>query len=490
MSKVQTFVSLCVLATLATFVYLTEKKALETRNSSHQNDTDSSNEKFEWTRPLFHNPIDDIFGTILALLTVIAGQAGGIGGGGLLVPMYLIVLKLDKFAIPLSKATIFGSAVTGVVMLARKRHPSSDRPLIAYDVALILEPLTLAGTIVGVLLNTIFPKWLITILLMILLSYTTKKTFLRGQKLWNQETAKRKAFDYKELAPEAPKDVEKSATPTQVAKQVAVLQNESPGQVMATRRSYVAPEDNGDVKELEAIHQRERSVPVFVIVVLVITWVIVLVSAFIKGGHGAPSVAGVKCGSLWFWLVSALAFSSTIAITIVCGIRLHKDFKHKEALHYEFKKGDVKWDYRNSLVYPTLCTLAGIAAGLLGIGGGMVKSPLMLEMGMLPEVTAATSIFMILFTSSSTTMQFLVLGMLRLDYSLWYGGVGMVGAYMGQIVTDMIIKKYGRASVVVFAVSLVTGLSALVMGVEGIIGAVSDVHHERWDQLAFHTLCH
>lgn len=35
----------------------------------------------------------------------------------------------------------------------------------------------------------------------------------------------------------------------------------------------------------------------------------------------------------------------------------------------------------------------------------MIKGPLMLEMGMLPQVSAATAALMVLFTSSATTMQ-------------------------------------------------------------------------------------
>jgi uncharacterized membrane protein YfcA len=35
-------------------------------------------------------------------------------------------------------------------------------------------------------------------------------------------------------------------------------------------------------------------------------------------------------------------------------------------------------------------------AGLFGVGGGIIKAPLMLEMGVCPEVAAATSATMIL----------------------------------------------------------------------------------------------
>ena len=63
------------------------------------------------------------------------------------------------------------------------------------------------------------------------------------------------------------------------------------------------------------------------------------------------------------------------------------------------------WDKRAIVRYPSLCMFAGVAAGLLGIGGGMVKGPLLLEMGVLPQVASATSATMILFTASATTIQ-------------------------------------------------------------------------------------
>ena len=47
--------------------------------------------------------------------------------------------------------------------------------------------------------------------------------------------------------------------------------------------------------------------------------------------------------------------------------------------------------------------VAGIGAGLLGIGGGMIINPVMIDLGFLAEVSAAISGFSVLWTSSSTT---------------------------------------------------------------------------------------
>ena len=84
------------------------------------------------------------------------------------------------------------------------------------------------------------------------------------------------------------------------------------------------------------------------------------------------------------------------------------------------------------MVLPAFCVVAGVAAGLLGIGGGMVTGPLLLALGVNPAVAVATSGFMVLFTSSCTTIHFVVAGMLRADFAIWYGGVGMLATVVGQ----------------------------------------------------------
>lgn len=65
------------------------------------------------------------------------------------------------------------------MLLTAKPHV----PIINYAVAAIMEPTTLIGAIFGVMMNHIFPNWLILVLLITLLSVITYKTFLKGQKV-------------------------------------------------------------------------------------------------------------------------------------------------------------------------------------------------------------------------------------------------------------------------------------------------------------------
>lgn len=108
-------------------------------------------------------PIDntDIIGSLLVAFGLMMSAAGGIGGGGILVPLLIIVFNFEpKFAIPLSNITILGSSITNVIMNLPKRHPDADRPLIDWDLILLMEPLTMAGAV------RIMQSWsLITIIL-------------------------------------------------------------------------------------------------------------------------------------------------------------------------------------------------------------------------------------------------------------------------------------------------------------------------------------
>jgi hypothetical protein len=71
---------------------------------------------FSWT---------DVLGTLIAFFSTALGSGCGIGGGGLLVPLYIFVMGLSpKHAIPLSKATIFGNAVAIYIFNFNRKHPS------------------------------------------------------------------------------------------------------------------------------------------------------------------------------------------------------------------------------------------------------------------------------------------------------------------------------------------------------------------------------
>jgi hypothetical protein len=69
----------------------------------------------------------DVLTTLLAFLATALGSGCGVGGGGILVPAFILVIGLSpKHAIPLSKASIFGNAAATYLFTFRRKHPSTS----------------------------------------------------------------------------------------------------------------------------------------------------------------------------------------------------------------------------------------------------------------------------------------------------------------------------------------------------------------------------
>jgi len=116
---------------------------------------------------LTDSPLDITLSTLGTVFAVALCSGGGIGGGGILVPLFILLDGYDEHhAIPLSKVVIFGAALTDFYLYKDMRHPVQGwRSLISYDLAAIMEPLILGGTVVGVILNLLLPTYVIGTLL-------------------------------------------------------------------------------------------------------------------------------------------------------------------------------------------------------------------------------------------------------------------------------------------------------------------------------------
>ena len=103
--------------------------------------------------------------------------------------------------------------------------------------------------------------------------------------------------------------------------------------------------------------------------------------------------------------------------------------------------------------------------------------------GQLPEVASATAAFMMLFTASSTTLQFTLLGMVDWERNWILPLIGAAGATVGQQVIGVLVKRYNRQSLIVFPVAGIIGLSAVLMGYPSLM----DLYHNGMG--GFQGLC-
>merc|ERR1719436_2269913 len=94
------------------------------------------------------------------------------------------------------------------------------------------------------------------------------------------------------------------------------------------------------------------------------------------------------------------------------------------ALHEQWRPVEV-------FKYEAMGVLTGCLAGLVGIGGGLIFSPFFLLMGIDPAVAVATSSTCVIFTSSSTTMQYLFTDRVVMSLAVVYSIVTLVASYVG-----------------------------------------------------------
>ncbi|CAI6003877.1 unnamed protein product [Closterium sp. NIES-65] len=144
---------------------------------------------------VFHPQVPFVFGprVVLAALISLVGaalaNAGGVGGGGLFVPMFNLLLGYDaKTSTALSKSMIMGGALASVCFNVQLKHPTFHQPLIDYGLARLMQPTLLLGISVGVTCNVIFPPWLITVMLFLLLLLITYKALDKGVAMWMKES--------------------------------------------------------------------------------------------------------------------------------------------------------------------------------------------------------------------------------------------------------------------------------------------------------------
>lgn len=428
-------------------------------------------------------PLDgnDYLVVVLTFFASALGAAGGIGGGGIMVPM---LVSLGGFsvhhAIPLTQATVFGASIMNLVHNFKKRHPDFDRPLIDYHTALMLEVTTLLGTVVGVDLNSTSPVWLITILLILVLSFTTHRTLKKGLELRKKESEPQGGAGTGETGG--------VASPSKGAPSFRADGGDGDGEdgdvegfdesealmgpMGDIEMDVVGPADvEGGIKSpgkqskaacIESLLEEDRHVPWRQVWRMGAVSVVVLAISLAKGGREGSFL--VQCDSLEYWAIKVSTIPLLTLVAWYCGRELVRRDNLKVRSGYRFQSSEMQWTSRAALHYPIVCISAGVAAGLLGIGGGMLKGPIMLEMGLPPQVVAATAAYMLFWTTASTSIQFGIMGEMLWDYGALLFVVGVLSSIVGQEVLSWFVAKYKKQYFITILIALVIGFSTIFMG--------------------------
>ena len=455
-------------------------------------------------------PLDswDISSFCLASLGLMVAAGGGIGGGGILVPIYSLILHFSpKYAIPLSNISVFGGAVANVILNLRKRHPIADRPLVDWDLILIMEPLTIGGALIGAAINKLLPELLIILLLVVVLSTTSYRMLKKGIDLYTKENIEKRknqppklemggVYFQTESTENLLEDIDSHLDDIHTGLTLEIEQ-EMPMEDPVDKNNLEQNKSNFLIKDLKSqrdadclrqILEKEKCVPFRKIWLIFLLFSVVVILDILKGGGGEQSPVGIVCNSVWFWVIQGVVLLWVFVIAYLIRECLLRRTKLKEEVNYPYIEGDIVWDSRTTLVYPLICSTAGLFAGMFGVGGGIVKGPLMLIMGIHPLVAAATSATMILFTSLTATISFITYGLLQYEYAIVLGTIGFVATLIGQTIMNILIKKSGRTSYIVLAIGIVVFLSAILMVIKSFSSINKNLQGLN-DSKAHYSLC-
>ncbi len=87
----------------------------------------------------------------------------------------------------------------------------------------------------------------------------------------------------------------------------------------------------------------------------------------------------------------------------------------------------------SALMTTSFGIMAGTVAGMFGVGGGFLKGPIMIKVFKIPaRIAASTALFMIIFTSLTSSITHYYLGHIHLRYALPVSLGYIIGAFVGN----------------------------------------------------------
>lgn len=338
----------------------------------------------------------EVVGFFIASLALSLGASGGTGGGGIVVPIYILVVGLPiQAAIPIGAFTVFGGAIACTSLNWSRRHPLADRVLIDWDLILVMEPLMLVGTLLGTLFHRLLSEKILVVLLVLLLSVTAHTTLSKAMRMY---LAEKRYIRYLRAARSDPPlsgspstvtmDEFSPISPTSdfmneahISKYLDINTKDENGVIhqhaiaAKTKLGRESKEEililNPDYVTLRSeLIEQEKFTPTSKILTLFCMVSVLTFLNIMAGGGENKSPWDIACGSTAFWTIHAIMIVFLVSAAWVAQTYVVARHEIKELVRFGYVRGDIKWDGRSSIIYPAVFVTAGLFAGTLGVGGG------------------------------------------------------------------------------------------------------------------------
>jgi uncharacterized membrane protein YfcA len=378
-------------------------------------------------------------------------SAAGIGGGGIYVAVLMVIGKLTPHnAVPLSKAIVFFGSISSLIVnlyrMFRSWGEVAPKSVIDTDACRLVVPATLIGTFMGVLLNRHTSDYLIVVMLTTLLGLMTGMV---AQTAWKQAQ-------------------EEESVVTQVPAVSAVDSGSTDEHVPLLRAPRILQERQPVVVPEKKVPSRFDALLAGMLLCSVVLGGILrfhmhACRAEVLGDNSKIGACNHPVNLLFRHHMVVWMSNAVIAVVLqqlvwslpvwTCvGITVYYGF---------LANREVGWEPKSVVLYQVVAVITGLVAGLVGVGGGLIFSPFFLLTGMDPAVAVGTSATCVLFTSSSTTMQYIFTDRIIMSLALVYGIVTLIASFAGTCLVHFIQDRFARKSFITAIVAAGVAISAV-----------------------------
>jgi len=423
----------------------------------------------------------ELIGSILMVIVGGIANSTGAGGSFLLIPILMLLFNYStNGAIRVVYSLIFGGMIGAYLGNVRQREKNTGLPLIQYDLGLVCLPMLLFGASIGVLMNEFLPSITTLVALVIILLKTVVSMFRKVKMAWHEERDERN-MRLLSIQPEMdPPNDENKDSYTMV---VPGMSNSDEGTyaipsfkqrvIDLTVESQVDPSPDFKSSLKPIIDKERRLFPWERYFEYLLLLGAMITISLIRGTDQVKSIIGLEYCSTQYWL----AYFAIAPVALIFSFRAYWVCKAE----YELKlKAGYNFNDRFRLVpekipsFMFISFVNGVLGSFIGIGGGLLLVPAMIGWGLNSLSAAATSGFLIIFTSFLSLYLVFLTGEVSNGEWVYFFIVALLGSLVIGNGLRWLVEKYRRPSILMIGMLMLVIAGLIILPAYGVVKAIDD----------------
>merc|ERR1719285_1166886 len=335
----------------------------------------------------------------------------------------------------------------------------------------------LTGALFGVMFNGMLPSVVILLILIFVLSLGAYKTGKRALKITRSEKNQSMA-DLKGLNDENDQVAQNVEMVTSETVKPTDVENAG-AETTAVKTAVDEPEVAVTVMDWEWVEWKKLGT-------VSLLWLVLSISVIVRGSTpGSNSLVGIPFCSAGFWGVYAAIPCVQICFSAYFGYQEinRTDFDDAVALQRSSSKAlldyaEVTWNWANVARYMIYAFVCGLLAGCLGIGGGLVLSPLLLELGFYPAVASGISGMAVLVTSTSALFAYGLANKVYWEFVILLMPLTFCSTMVGKILIDRYAERNNKQSAIIWSVAIFLMVCLIMLTARGLVELIDDPSFE------------